>query len=401
MSHSKEREEKVCLNCGTALTGRYCPNCGQENTEPKETVWTLVSHFFNDITHFDGKFFSTGKYLLARPGFLSSEYIKGRRASYLHPIRMYVFTSAFFFIIFFSLFNPAEITEKKDSREQLKELTDASNSLSKTLAVKNDADLNDPDLRAAILRSRENIDAHAAVLKKDAEEEARLDSIKQQQLKAKADTAKKYAPADGSGLKIKEYDPKDNKNFKLTSINVFYTLPAYDSVQQALPEKKRDDWLKRAMTRKSILLREKYGDNNKEAMALFMEKYMHTSPQALFVSLPVFAFLLLLLYARRDFYYADHAIFSIHVYCASLIVLLVYFSVDKLQIAADWQWLSVVKFIIVLGILFYLYKAMRKFYKQNRVKTIFKFILLNMFSLVVVAILFAVFAVLSLIRFSL
>ena len=400
MSHSKEREEKVCLNCGTALSGRYCPNCGQENTEPKETVWTLVSHFFNDITHFDGKFFSTGKYLLARPGFLSSEYIKGRRASYLHPIRMYVFTSAFFFIIFFSLFNPAEITEKKDSREQLKELTDASNSLSKTLAVKNDADLNDPDLRAAILRSRENIDAHAAVLKKNAEEEARLDSIKQQQLKAKADTAKKYAPADRSGLKIKEYDPKDNKNFKLTSINVFYTLPAYDSVQQALPEKKRDDWLKRAMTRKSILLREKYGDNNKEAMALFMEKYMHTLPQALFVSLPVFAFLLLLLYARRDFYYADHAIFSIHVYCASLIVLLVYFSVDKLQIAADWQWLSVVKFIIVLAILFYLYKAMRKFYKQNRVKTIFKFILLNMFSLVVVAILFAVFAVLSLIRFS-
>jgi len=400
VSHSKEREEKVCLNCGTALTGRYCPNCGQENTEPKETVWTLVSHFFNDITHFDGKFFSTGKYLLARPGFLSSEYIKGRRASYLHPIRMYVFTSAFFFIIFFSLFNPAEITEKKDSREQIKELTDASNSLSKTLAVKNDADLNDPDLRAAILRSRKNIDAHAAVLKKNAEEEARLDSIKQQQLKAKADTAKKYAPADRSGLKIKEYDPKDNKNFKLTSINVFYTLPAYDSVQQALPEKKRDDWLKRAMTRKSILLREKYGDNNKEAMALFMEKYMHTLPQALFVSLPVFAFLLLLLYARRDFYYADHAIFSIHVYCASLIVLLVYFSVDKLQIAADWQWLAVVKFIIVLGILFYLYKAMRKFYKQNRVKTIFKFILLNMFSLVVVAILFAVFAVLSLIRFS-
>jgi len=400
VSHSKEREEKVCLNCGTALSGRYCPNCGQENTEPKETVWTLVSHFFNDITHFDGKFFSTGKYLLARPGFLSSEYIKGRRASYLHPIRMYVFTSAFFFIIFFSLFNPAEITEKKDSREQLKELTDASNSLSKTLAVKNDADLNDPDLRAAILRSRKNIDAHAAVLKKNAEEEARLDSIKQQQLKAKADTAKKYAPADRSGLKIKEYDPKDNKNFKLTSINVFYTLPAYDSVQQALPEKKRDDWLKRAMTRKSILLREKYGDNNKEAMALFMEKYMHTLPQALFVSLPVFAFLLLLLYARRDFYYADHAIFSIHVYCASLIVLLVYFSVDKLQIAADWQWLSVVKFIIVLAILFYLYKAMRKFYKQNRVKTIFKFILLNMFSLVVVAILFAVFAVLSLIRFS-
>ena len=309
------------------------------------------------------------------------------------------------------MFNPAGVTEKKDTREQLKELTDASNSLSKTLAVKNDADLKDPDLRAAIMHSQGNIDAHAAVLKKKLEEEERVDSIKRQQLKAKTDTAKAHALRDKPGLRINaakdskvladiEYDPKDNKNFKLTNINVFYTLPAYDSVQQALPEKKRDGWLKRAMTRKSILLSEKYGDNSKEATASFTEKYMHTLPQALFVSLPVFALLLLLLYARRDFYYADHAIFSIHVYCASLIILLVYFSADKLQIATDWQWLSLVKFIIVLAILFYVYKAMRKFYKQNRVKTIFKFILLNIFSLVVVAVLLGAFAIYSLISFS-
>jgi hypothetical protein len=126
VSHTKEREEKICLNCGAQLTGRYCQVCGQENTEPKETVWGLVSHFFNDITHFDGKFFSTVKYLIAKPGFLSAEYIKGRRASYLHPIRMYVFTSAFFFIIFFSLFPPESFVGGKDEADQPKELTEAS-----------------------------------------------------------------------------------------------------------------------------------------------------------------------------------------------------------------------------------------------------------------------------------
>ena len=102
VSHLKERKEQNCLNCHTALSGRYCHVCGQENLEPKETVWHLVQHFFNDITHFDGKFFSTVKYLLKRPGFPSSEYAKGRRASYLNPIRMYVFTSAIFFISSFS-----------------------------------------------------------------------------------------------------------------------------------------------------------------------------------------------------------------------------------------------------------------------------------------------------------
>src|SRR5204862_2249809 len=96
--------EKNCLNCNAQLQGKYCHICGQEHIEPKETAWHLVSHFFQDITHFDGKFFSTLKLLVFRPGFLSREYMAGRRASYLNPVRMYVFTSAIFFLLFFSFF---------------------------------------------------------------------------------------------------------------------------------------------------------------------------------------------------------------------------------------------------------------------------------------------------------
>ena len=108
MSHRPERKEKNCLNCGTTVQGKYCQVCGQENAEPKETFWGMVTHFFYDITHFDGKFFTTLKDLLFLPGFLSAEYMKGKRMSYLNPIRMYVFTSAIFFLIFFSISNPKE-----------------------------------------------------------------------------------------------------------------------------------------------------------------------------------------------------------------------------------------------------------------------------------------------------
>ena len=100
MSHLPQRKEKNCLNCGTTVIGKYCHNCGQENIVPKESVWHLVTHFFNDITHFAGKFFSTLKDLLFKPGFLSKEYIKGRRATYLNPVRMYLFTSFIFFLYF-------------------------------------------------------------------------------------------------------------------------------------------------------------------------------------------------------------------------------------------------------------------------------------------------------------
>ncbi|MGV3656323.1 MAG: DUF3667 domain-containing protein [Chitinophagaceae bacterium] len=54
-----------------------------------------------DIFHFDGKFFDTLKYLFFWPGGVAKEYVKGRRNRYLDPIRMYLFTSAVFFLIFF------------------------------------------------------------------------------------------------------------------------------------------------------------------------------------------------------------------------------------------------------------------------------------------------------------
>ena len=103
MSHIPQRKEKDCLNCGAIVQGRFCHVCGQENVVPKESFWHMVIHFFYDITHFDSKFFETLKDLVTKPGFLSKEYMKGRRASYLHPVKMYVFTSAVFFLRFTSL----------------------------------------------------------------------------------------------------------------------------------------------------------------------------------------------------------------------------------------------------------------------------------------------------------
>lgn len=101
MSHGTLRHDNTCLNCGSIVRIRYCSNCGQENIEPKESFGGLINHFFSDITHFDGKFFLTTKYLFRSPGFLPKEYISGKRARFLHPIRMYVFTSALFFLVFF------------------------------------------------------------------------------------------------------------------------------------------------------------------------------------------------------------------------------------------------------------------------------------------------------------
>ena len=102
MSNHRLRHESNCLNCGHAVEERYCTHCGQENLEPTESIGHIIGHFFADITHFDSKFFITVKDLFLRPGFLTREYIAGRRMSYLNPIRMYIFISAIFFIALFA-----------------------------------------------------------------------------------------------------------------------------------------------------------------------------------------------------------------------------------------------------------------------------------------------------------
>ena len=165
MSHNKERKEKTCLNCGSALQGRYCHLCGQENIEPKETVWGLISHYAYDITHFDGKFFSTVKYLLTKPGFLTKELIRGRRAAYLHPIRMYVFIAAFFFLIFFLIFNPSEIMKREKSSElQLSEFMQADSSLRSGANSTQDS-----VMKAAMERTIVNIERKIASLRSEIE----------------------------------------------------------------------------------------------------------------------------------------------------------------------------------------------------------------------------------------
>jgi hypothetical protein len=108
MSHLKERIAKDCLNCGTEVAGRFCQQCGQENVEIKESFFQLLRHFVEDLTHFDGKLWKTVKLLLFKPGSLTKLYIEGKRASYIHPIRMYIFVSAVFFLFMFTVERPVK-----------------------------------------------------------------------------------------------------------------------------------------------------------------------------------------------------------------------------------------------------------------------------------------------------
>ena len=101
------QSEKICHNCDAPIQGLYCHDCGQKYVEKKVGVKTIVSDFFDDYFTVDSKIIKSILPLLFKPGFLTNEYLAGRRESYVKPFRIYIITSMlFFFFVFMNTDNP-------------------------------------------------------------------------------------------------------------------------------------------------------------------------------------------------------------------------------------------------------------------------------------------------------
>jgi Protein of unknown function (DUF3667) len=95
---SHNRASISCRNCGAPAPGKYCPSCGQETALHPPTVWEFVHHFITHYVAAEGKLWATLAKLLA-PGRLTLEYLQGRRARYIHPLRLYLTFSVILFLV--------------------------------------------------------------------------------------------------------------------------------------------------------------------------------------------------------------------------------------------------------------------------------------------------------------
>lgn len=350
MSHHPERADKTCLNCGTQVMGLFCHVCGQENVETKESFWSLTKHFVYDIIHFDGKFFHTLAAIFRRPGFVARRYTEGKRVSYLHPIRMYLFTSAIFFLVFFSI--------RKSGDES------GSHSVQLT-----------GNERRELIQELQKV-----ALKSPA------DSLLQRSLAELLDTSRELSLASFS--RISEYTSPDGARSSLAAIK------KYDAAQNSLPRSERDRWLKRRVKILVYKLNPVYSDAR--GFEEIKEMVLHRLPYMLFVSLPFFALLLKLLYIRRkNFYYSDHAVFTLFHYILSFILLLLYFGSNALRNLSGWHIFAWFNNLFLLAWPIYLFVEMKNFYAQGYLKTFGKFLLLNLLGFLLLGVLFILFSIAS------
>lgn len=404
MSHSKQRVEKNCLNCGTEVQGHFCQNCGQENIEPKETLWSLISHFFSDITHFDGKFFKTLKTMIRKPGFLPKEYMAGRRATYLHPIRMYVFSSFVFFLVFFNLESVHKLIESdKVGTQGLNSGKIDRFEKEALFTVENQKD--SQFVTASMERFRKIVKNYG-----DTSQVVRpfqfdlpkpkndtTTGTKPYRYKNGDSTVLTSSSVDSTPKSKKDTSEKDDSNVvrfnRLTDDDEFKNKAEYDSAQKALPEDKRDSWFERQMRYKNFQIDEKYKGDDAAFINALIDKFLHKIPAMLFVSLPLYAFFLWLMYRRKhkEYYFADHGMFLIYLYIYTFLFLLVLLGIQYLRDKLDWTWLNWVMGLYILYGLYYTYRCFRNFYGQSRSKTLVKFIILNILAIFTLMLLFTIF----------
>ena len=116
----------------------------------------------------------------------------------------------------------------------------------------------------------------------------------------------------------------------------------------------------------------------------------------MFISLPLLALLLKMLYVRqKHFYFVSHGIFCIHLYIFIFIDILAIMGLTQLYNYSHWRIFSIIASILGFAAFLYMYKAMRNFYQQRRFKTIVKFSLFNILNFIALVLLFLIFLVFS------
>ena len=113
--------------------------------------------------------------------------------------------------------------------------------------------------------------------------------------------------------------------------------------------------------------------NDPEFRKSYWDNIVSKISVALFFLLPIFTLVLALLYIRNKYNYTEHLVFVFHVQTVFFILLMFFMIVNRMF---GSEWIMTSFFFIFL---FYLYKALRNFYQQGRIKTIIKYIILNTF----------------------
>ncbi|MDH7453049.1 DUF3667 domain-containing protein [Luteimonas composti] len=363
--------QAACANCGTPLLGEHCYACGQPVKGLVRHFSSLVGDVLDSVFEWDSRTPRTLWPLLARPGYLTLEYLAGRRIRYVSPFRLFFFIAVVAFFIgtltvSFGDDSPVQFggdtgIETARSAAEVEQARDAALAdlaaeraelASRISAAEDHASPPNPATIAGLRAADAGLQAGERAIRAQAEE--RIAAFRQAE-----DTG---GPPPVPRLNRLQFGGGQAWDAETNPVRI-------DSLPQFA-----NDWINRQIGRL-----EKNIPRLQEDPDLFKDALLGAVPSTLFVLLPLFALMLKVAYVFKRRLYMEHLIVALHSHaflCMALLLLFLTMGLEhwlaasrpglqamfKLVEAAIWCWMPL-----------YLLLMQKRVYGQGWLMTLLKF----------------------------
>ncbi len=375
-----------CLNCGEVLTGQHCAHCGQRAKVRVLSLWGMTRDLLGDVLDWDSRIWRTLRPLAFSPGKLTQNYLRGRRASYTPPFRMYVLLSVAFFVVATTGTDPGSslhftVDEKGGASLQIAGDGDEQESASASAHEAAAAKATTPPAAAMPASTPESDGTRpsgtatpvAPTPALDAETSRLVENIvkrmpEQDRVRARQELTKNLTtvpPADLGVVNKLMKDPCGKENLK-------FDVPWGKEYEPQLRQACEKIW----------------SDTPSFGRALFQN-----IPKMMFIFLPLIAVVMYVLYIGSGRYYVEHLLFVVHFHAFFFLGGLVFLLTERVGWLAPGTSFAtgantVANFLMTVYSLYvpiYLYIAMRRVYGQGRIVTFAKYSALGVAYLVCAA----------------
>jgi len=323
--HRKKDREKAptrCENCGAELQGHWCAHCGQPAIDYRRSFRHVIADLLDEFLNWDSKFFATIALLIFKPWRLTNEFLAGKRVRYANPLRLYLLASIlFFFAVNYGTrgikFEPGKIGPK--DRAEL------------------EADLKNTDLPP---EAREKL-------------QALLQESSPSPAPSPVTSPSSPPPSAQTSQQKKQYGKIGERPFV-----------AFDDAKSTTPFER---WIE-------ARAKEKMGEHGTK-MGLFISTLFSNLPYMMLCCIPLFAFVLKVLYVRRHIFYIDHLIYALHIhtffYTAVMLIVLATIGLNRFASGPIAGWMIA---FLWIGFVTQIFLSIRYVYRQGWFISIFKFL---------------------------
>ena len=315
-----------CENCGAQLLGRYCAQCGQPAIDYRRSFRHVIVDVLDSFLNWDSKFFATLALLIVKPWRLTNDFLAGKRVRYVHPLRLYLLASILFFF--------------------------AANYSAKSIHV-----------QAGNLSPKDRAQLEAELKNENIPPEARrkieraLNLSSSPSPAARAEEKASPKPEEPGASDEGDFGPVPQMGSKTRADE-----PAF--FQSSNPSTPFETWLESRA-------KEKIGEHGTK-LQLFLATLFNNLPYMMLCCIPLFAFVLKILYIRRHIFYIDHLIYALHIhtfaYVAIMLIVLLTIGLKRLA-PSTTGWIA----ILWLAFAVQIFLSIQRVYRQGWFISVIKF----------------------------